>query len=160
MVKLDFNNENFRKVRTEAECFYHSIGSILCPYFGEKVTFNSKGLRHLKFKSDQQARSHKDQYARLKILYLAPEIISRSHTLQGIWKIRRFERQKINNHWDNILKDVVFYEFIAVLGSIRSKVIIKEVGSGNKYFWSIISYWGIDKGGSRRIFYSGNPEQD
>jgi hypothetical protein len=160
MGKFNFNNEEFDKIKAETENFYKTIGSVLCPYFKEKIAFNAKGLRHLKFKSDQQARSHQDQCVRLKLLYLAPEIIKKSHTLQGIWKIRRFETQNINSRWEHAMKDVIFYEFIAVLDNIRVKVIVKEVQGGEKYFWSIIPYWGIDKINSKRVLYSGDPEHD
>jgi hypothetical protein len=42
---------DFERVRQEAEDRYATIGSVPCPYFdGEKVAFNAKGIRHLKFK--------------------------------------------------------------------------------------------------------------
>jgi len=58
------------------------------------------------------------------------------------------------------MKDIVFYEFIAVLDSIRLKVIVKEVSGGEKHFWSAIPYWGINKEASKRILHSGDPEHD
>lgn len=160
MGKFNFNEEEFAEIRDEAEKLYQTFGSVYCPYFGEHVSFNAKGLRHLKFKSDQQARSHKDQYPRLKLLLLAPEVLRKSHTVQGIWATRRFEEQKTKSRWNHVVKDVVFYEFIAVIESVRIKVIIKEVMGGEKHFWSIIPFWGIDKENSRRILHSGNPEDD
>ncbi len=58
------------------------------------------------------------------------------------------------------MKEVVFYDFIAVIDNVRAKVIIKEVVGGEKYFWSIIPYWGIDKVGSKRILHTGNLDSD
>ena len=58
------------------------------------------------------------------------------------------------------MKEVTFYEFIAVVESVRAKVIVKEVHGGAKHFWSIIPYWGIDKMNSKRILHSGCPERD
>lgn len=160
MGKFNFNQEEFERIRDESEKLYQTLGPVYCPYLSEKIAFNAKGLRHLKFKSDQQARSHKDQYPRLKLLCLAPEVLRKSHTVQGIWKTRRFEMQNTNNQWKNTMKDVLFYEFIAVLNNVRVKVIVKEVLGGGKYFWSIIPYWRIDKANSKRILYTGDPEQD
>lgn len=160
MGKFNFDNKEFLKVRKDAESFYGSIGLVRCPYFGEVIVFNAKGLRHLKFKSDKQARTHKEQYPRLKLLYLAPEVLRKSHTLQGIWETRLLEMQKTNNRWERVMKNVTFYEFIAVLDNVRVKVIAKQVESGEKYFWSVIPYWGIDKENRRRILHSGNPERD
>lgn len=160
MGKFNLNEDNFEEVKKNAEIFYESIGEIYCPYFKEKIAFNTKGLKHLKFKSNRQARSRNDQYARLRLLPIAPQILKASHTIQGIWKTKRFEMLKMNSRWEHIMREVIFYEFIAVLDSVRAKVIVKEVQGGEKHFWSVIPYWGIDKENSRRILYSGNPEHD
>ena len=160
MGKFNFSNDNFIKIRDEAENFYKTIGFVYCPYFGEKIAFNAKGLKHLKFKSDRQARPYTEQYPRLKLLHLAPEVLKKSHTVQGIWKVKRFEAQKTNKRWEHVLKDVTYYEFIAVLKNVRVKVIVKEVWGGEKHFWSVIPFWGIDKEASKRILHSGDLEHD
>jgi len=161
MGKFNFKDEeDFQKVKNEAEEFYKTIGDVYCPYFKEKIAFNIKGLKHLKFKSDRQARPRKDQYSRLRLIRLAPEVLKQSHTLQGTWQIRRFEDQKTNNRWEQIMKEVTYYEFIAVVNTVRVKVIIKEVLGGEKHFWSVIPFWGIDKVTSKRILHSGDPEND
>ena len=161
MGKFNFKNqEDFQKIKSEAEDFYKNIGEIYCPYFKGKIAFNVKGLKHLKFKSDKQARPSKNQYPRLKLIYLAPEVLKQSHTLQGIWRIKRFEAQKTNSRWEHVLKEVVYYEFIAVLENVRVKVIIKEVQGRQKHFWSIFPFWGIDKKKSKRILHSGDLEYD
>ncbi len=160
MSRFNFNQQEFEKVKSDAEKLYETFDSAYCPYFKEKISFNAKGLRHLKFKSDQQARSNKDQYARLKLLYLAPQVLGKSHTLQGIWQTKQLEQYKTSGQWQYTMKDVIFYEFIAVLDNVRVKVIIKDVLGGEKHFWSIIPYWNINKVGKRRILYSGNPNAD
>lgn len=161
MGRFNFqNDQDFEKVKSEAEEFYKTINKVYCPYFKEVIAFNAKGLKHLKFKSDRQARPRGDQYSRLKLLRFAPEILKQSHTVQGIWRLRKFEHQKTNSRWQYVMKDIIFYEFIAVLENIRIKIIIKEIQGGEKYFWSVIPFWGIDKETSKRILHSGNPEQD
>jgi hypothetical protein len=161
MGKFNFRDENdFQKVRDEAEKFYKAIGEVYCPYFKGKITFNAKGLKHLKFKSNRQARPREDQYSRLKLIYLAPEILKQSHTLQGIQQLKRFESQKTNNRWERVMKDVTYYEFIAVINNVRAKVIVKEVLGGEKHFWSVIPFWGINKEKSKRILHSGDLEND
>lgn len=160
MGKFNFDQEEFEKIRVEAEKIYRTSGSVYCPYLAEKISFNAKGPRHLKFKSDQQARLQKDQYPRLKLLHLAPQVLNKSHTLQGLWKTKRFETQNTNSQWKHTMKDVTFYEFIAVLENVRVKVIVKEVLGGEKHFWSVIPYWDIDMKNSKRILHSGNPEHD
>ena len=74
MGKFNFKDDgDFEELKQKAEELYTKIDSVRCPYFGETIAFNAKGIRHLKFKSDQQARSREDQYSRLKLRHLAPE---------------------------------------------------------------------------------------
>lgn len=160
MGRFNFKEDDFEKVKMEAEVFYKTIGEVHCPYLKEKICFNAKGLRHLKFKSDKQARPHVDQYARLKLIHLAPQVIKLSHTVQGIWETKKFEAQNVNSRWENVLKTVKFYEFMAVLDNVRIKVIIKEVIGGQKHFWSVIPFWGIDKLTGKRILHSSDLEHD
>ncbi len=93
-------------------------------------------------------------------MHFAPEVLKKSHTVQGIWPTKKFEDQKTNSHWKHIVKDVIFYEFVSVLENVRVKVIVKEVLGGEKHFWSVIPFWGIDKITSKRILHSGDPEHD
>lgn len=146
--------EDFDVVKTAAEDFYTSIGEVYCPYFREKIAFNAKGLRHLKFKSDEVARTQEDQYARLKLIKFAPTVISESRTLQGIRDVNQFEVQKTNNRWEKVLKHVTFYEFVAILENVRVKVIVKQVENQPKHFWGIRPYWKIDKANNRRILHN------
>lgn len=159
MSRFNLKDEkDFEKIKEEAEKFYHSIKEVRNPYFTENVVFNSKGLKHLKFKSDQKARTNQEQYTRLKLLRLVPEVLRKSYTIQGIWETKKFEEQKTNKRWEKVLKDVIFYEFIAILENLRVKVIVKEVRGGIKYFWSVIPFWSVDKNSSRRILSSGDPD--
>lgn len=159
-MSIILKNEDFEKAKREAENFYSTIDKVYCPCLNEKIIFNAKGLRHLKFKSDRVARKQEDQYARLKLIFLAPQILKKSHTLQGLCQERRFEEQKTNSCWKKVVKEVFYYEFIAVIDSIRVKIIVKEVFGGVKYFWSIIPFWGIDRVRGRRILHNGKPAED
>jgi len=95
MGKFNFKNgADFEAVREKAEAFYVTIGAVHCPYFQSKVAFNSKGIRHLKFKSDEVARSREDQYSRLKLVHIAPEVLKLSKTVQGIWNTQILKCRK------------------------------------------------------------------
>lgn len=152
--------ENFEEVRIKGEEFYKTIADTHCPYFKEKVAFNAQGLEHLKFKKLRKARSEQDQYMRFKLLNLAPEIIILSNTLQGRWETKQFEYIKKNSRWEHVLKNVVYYEFIAVLKRNRIKVIVKQVENGKKIFWSIIPFWGMNEETMERILHDGTPSED
>lgn len=154
------DRDDFERVRHDAEEFYGSVGEVKCPYFREAIPFNARGWRHILFKSDQQARSHEEQYSRLKLIRLAPEVLRESCTVQGIWETKKIEVMNVNSRWDRLLKHTTYWEFIAVLKGVRVKVIVKQVEGGRKHFWSIIPFWGIDKVANRRILHSGDPEYD
>jgi hypothetical protein len=156
---LEFTGEQFKKIKNKNEKLYKLFGGVSCPYFEEKVIFNSKGLEHLKFKKKNHARSRNDQYIRLKLLYLAPEVLKLSRTVQGISERKVFELNRSNNRNEYILVDATYYEFIAVLNNVRVRVVVKQVNTGPKYFWSIIPHWKVSNNGNRKMNY-GNPEED
>lgn len=151
---------DFERVRSDAEILYRSLKEIYCPYFNEKITFNAKGLEHIKFKAHRYARPRSDQYMRFKLLHFAPEVIRKSHTVQGVWESRIFEVASMNSRWERVLKNVAFWEFVAVLEDVRVRVIVKEVEGGSKHFWSIIPFWKVDGNAKRRVLHSGKPESD
>ncbi|OGZ46162.1 MAG: hypothetical protein A3C84_04975 [Candidatus Ryanbacteria bacterium RIFCSPHIGHO2_02_FULL_48_12] len=159
---MDISKERFYTVKGEAEDRYKGIGKVYCPYFKEEIAFNAKGLEHIKFKEKDKARLVIDQYIRLRLLKLAPQIISKSHTLQEFFETKRFEKQKINSRWENRLIQVVYYGFVAIINGARIKVIVKEVEGGSKFFWSIIPFWKNDKKNSqnKKILHAGDMEYD
>ena len=157
--KLEFTEEEFMSVKQSAEALYKTIGSVNCPYFREQVNFNTEGLEHLKFKTWNKARKRNDQFMRLKLLRLAPQIIQNSKTLQGVWETKLPVRRKRHGVWESPFTNVTFYEFIAVMENKRVKVIVKQFEGGEKFFWTMIPYWRTD-GFQNRVLYNGNPESD
>lgn len=158
---MKINLEKFTKIKSDAEIFYKTIGEIYCPYFKENISFNAKGLDHIKFKNWNRTRLLEDQYMRLKFIHLASQIIKKSHTIQEIRKSKNFERQKINSRWERRMISVKHYAFIAIMDGIRVKIIIKEIEGGKKFFWSICPYWKQKKdfnGIIRKILHEGDLE--
>ena len=158
MSEIDPNK--FNKLKDETEAKYKMLGEVYCPYFKEKISFNSYGLEHLKFKRHGYARNQQDQYMRFKIFNLAYEILSTTKTVQGIFHTQQFEKIKVNSRVDSILTPVSFYEFLAVIDNRRAKAIVKRVNNGQLFFWSIIPFWGINSLTKERRLYTGNPETD
>jgi hypothetical protein len=62
----------------------------------------------------------------------------------------------------------VYFEFVAVVGKLRIKVIVKQIDGGQLFFWSIIPFWRMEDLASvegerpkrRRLLYDGDPETD
>ncbi|OGH64858.1 MAG: hypothetical protein A2821_00050 [Candidatus Magasanikbacteria bacterium RIFCSPHIGHO2_01_FULL_41_23] len=151
--------QNFSEVKEKAETLYKTLEAVDCPYFKSKVFFNSEELQHLKFKSRAKARLQHDQYMRFKLLHFAPVVLKNSGTLQGRCEAKSFERVRVHSRTDTILKDVTYYEFIAVIEDVRLKIIVKEIENGQKFFWSIIPHWGINNNHVRKLHY-GHPAED
>jgi len=157
---VEIPDEYLQKVKDVVEKFYKEIKPVQCPYFKDTVNFNARGLDHIKFKEWNKPRFKFDQYMRLKLFHLVPEILRRSHTVQGVWNRQEWERQKRHGKWEKILKDVAYYEFIAVIGKVRIKVVVKEITGGQKFFWSIIPFWKTNEVTKERKLYDEDLEYD
>ena len=84
-----------------------------------------------------------------------------SHTVQGILRRKSFVQVRRNNRSDNLLKDVSYYEFIAVVDTIRLRVIVRQIEGGEPHFWCIIPYWKQDRQKTKqRRIHEGDPEND
>ena len=156
---INFTEEEFNNLRIKFEEEYKKTESVYCPYFGEKVVFNSKGLEHLKFKSKHKARTREDQFIRFKIFKYVKNILENSKTIQGISEEKIFEEINSNHRTYRELVTANFYEFIAVIDNTRIRVILKEVNGSDKYFWSVIPFWGKGKNNKRKLHY-GRPNFD
>lgn len=159
---MHINIKDFEAVKNKGEELYKQAKEVYCPYFKEKISFNTQGLEHLIFRGRERVRSPEDQYMGFKLLHLAPEILKMSHTLQGIWETKKFERVRMHSRTENVLKLVNYYEFVAVVKRNRVKVIVKQVESGEKFFWSLIPFWRMKRTDEvlTRLLHDGNPEED
>lgn len=139
---MEITLEQLEKIKSEAERLYKDIGEVKCPYLNNgKVSFNAKGLDHIKFKEWNKARSPMVQYVRLRLLKFAPEVINKSHTLQEYYETKKFERRKKHSGWEKVLLVVRYYAFVAIINKCRIKIVVKEVDGGQPFFWSIIPFW-------------------
>jgi hypothetical protein len=153
--------DKFNKAKDEAEKFYKNIGKVYCPYLKDSVSFNVKGLDHIKFSDWNKTRPLKDQYIRLRLLPLAPRIVRESNTLQEFSKTIRQERRRVNAVWEIGLVETTYYGFVAVINKCRLKIIVKEISGGSKYFWSIIPFWKnrrYNDGSNKKILHEGDLE--
>ncbi len=160
---MEISDDKFEKIKKEAENFYGAIVKVKCPYLTGDVHFNTEGFQHLLFKDWNTTRTRFEQYTRLRLIKLAPEIIKISHTLQEYDERQLFVRQKINSRWEKRLKTVRYYVFVAIIDFVRLKIVIKEIEGGVKFFYSLYPSWRVEKdsnGNNKKIFFSGNLEID
>lgn len=150
------------KERVKGE--YIALGEIFCPFFGETIKFTSEGFQHLLFKgvSKIKRRDKSTQYMRLKLFKLAAQLIRITKTVQEHHIEKQFIQVEHHNRRENILKDVEYWGFIAILDNRKIKVLVKQIGNGSKKFWSIIPNWSTRKKGEHieRITHTGDLEND
>ena len=159
MAPLEFTDDEFRRVRQQAEDIYRTYSQTHCSYFQGYVHFNTEGFRHLLFKTWNRGRDRRDQFMRLKHLARAPEILRLSRTVQGIQENSEWERRHRHGRWEKLMVSVTYYEFVAVLEKRRFKVIVKQLSDGQRIFWSLIPFWRQTEQG-RRLLHDGSPATD
>jgi hypothetical protein len=162
---MEIDLEKFHEIKKEAEIWYRSIDKVECPVLKRKINFNTKGLKHIKFKAWNKSRSMADQYLRLKFLRLAPAILKKSGTLQEYQETKNFERIDSNSKWKNLMVPVKYCGFIAILDyKYKVKVIVKEIYGGQPYIWSIIPFWKNKINPlteeTKKVFHEGDLEND
>ena len=157
---VEISDADLQKIKDKVEKLYKETQPVECPYLKDTVNFNARGLDHIKFKKWNKPRFKFDQYIRLKLFHLVPEILRRSHTVQGVWHRKEWVRQKKHGKWEKIPADVTYYEFVAVIGKVRIKAVIKEIVGGQKFFWSIIPFWKMNEITNERKLYDNDLETD
>lgn len=161
---MDERQIKFEEAKGEAEEQYKKAESVFCPFLNKKINFNAKGLDHIKFKGWNKTRLISDQYLRLKFLKFAPLVLGKTSTLQEFNETKNFERIKRSSRWEQILTPVRYYGFVAIINfKIKVKIIVKEVGNGQPFFWSIIPFWKTKKDPiteqTKKVFHEGDLER-
>ncbi len=74
-----------------------------------------------------------------------------------------FVRRNSKDGWNKVIKTVKYYIFVAIVGELRLKVIVKEIEGGQKNFHSVYPSWQVvtkNDGLKKKKFYTGEPETD
>lgn len=161
---MEISQEDFEKLKAMVRHDYDDTHEVYCPYLGESVKFSAAGFEHLLFKGSSKVkeRSRPEQAIRLKLFRLAPELLRITKTLQEFHRENQFVIVKMNKRKEKVMKAIQYWGFVAILHERKIKVIVKQVGEGNKYFWSVIPNWRSRKSYESYsvIQYSGDLEND
>ncbi|MFH1030635.1 MAG: hypothetical protein V1770_05245 [bacterium] len=139
-----YDISNYQKIKEDALKFYGIIGQIKCPALkNESVYFNSIGFNHLVYKKANCERSKQDQITKFKLLAKAKLIIGIATTFQ---EYDESLKEVIKKKYKKKIKEtstVYYWGFVAIINGYRIKVIIRQIGNGQKYFYSVIPAWAI-----------------
>jgi len=153
----------YKQAKNKAYREYKKIGKIYCPYFKTKVAFNSHGFRHMIYKSQKNKRDKKSQQMRFKLFPKAVMLLKTTTTIQELDSYKSKLYIKRYGVRKRRVKLVRYYGFIAIISGWKIKVIVKKIGHGQPFFWSVIPNWVTSKKqdkGKRFINYTGNLEED
>ncbi|MCX6715856.1 MAG: hypothetical protein NT077_02430 [Candidatus Taylorbacteria bacterium] len=105
---------------------YDDIPDTISPVLNNAVVrFNAIGLKHLLRKP--RKRSHAEQAKRFALLQYAPRIIADSNASILYRKVIRYDL-KITQYW----------ALDKIIDGKRLRVVVRQVGDGNKHFFSIM----------------------
>jgi len=137
---MDFSQYHCLKENTSN--FYNQRECVRCPALNnDKVHFNSEGFNHLIYKGDRSERDKGVQMMKFKLFPSALKIIGLSTTYQEydeeIKNIRKKKYKKI------IFESgaVKYWGLVAIINNTRVKAVVRQIGDGQKHFWSVIPAW-------------------
>jgi len=124
---------NYKETKQQAHKFFQQNKKVPCPALnGEIVVFNSRGLSHLFYKGSRKVSKRPSKETKVRILLLP-------RALKVIQKATFY--QEASSYTDKNKKIYYYYAFEAVVDEKRIKVIVRQIGKGNKHFWSVIPAW-------------------
>jgi len=135
---------NYQSIRKTAESLYKTMGRIRCPALDDVVHFNAEGFNHLMYKGERKERNKIDQITKFKLLSKAKIIIGLSTTYQeydeSMMQIKKKRHKKI------VVEPatVRYWGFVAIIQGFRVKTIVRQIGNGQRHFWSVIPAWRTD----------------
>lgn len=126
------------EIKQQAKNVYSKIGRLPCPALGgEYVTFNRLGFSHL-LRKGHVPRPKSEQKRRLFLLKYAEQIVKNPKS--KIYFRQTEEKYFINRHGQKILTTSIakFWTFIEDVDNKKIKLVIRQLGSGQKHFLSIM----------------------
>ena len=133
---------NYDKIKEDSKRFYEQIGKIVCPAFGQEVSFTSEGFNHLVYKNDRRERDKSVQVMKFKLVPLAQKLVGLTTTYQEYEEsLQEFRVKKFKKAVEET-KVVKYWGIIAILENRKFKVVIRKIGeNGQLHFWSVIPAW-------------------
>ena len=140
-----YTNKYYPKIKNQAYRSYKAVRQVRCPYLKQKVAFTGRGFWHIIYSARNNKRDLKTQQLRFRLLPLAVKVISLTATLQELEILKK--------------QRVTYYGFIAIVDGWKIKVIVKKVGNGKPYFYSVIPNW-VTNRKRDKLLHKGDMQKD
>ncbi len=125
----------YKEKRRKAKKFYRTIGCVWCPALDDYVIFNDIGFRHL-IQKGKRFRAQKDQERRFFLLRLVKDILSDPHSEIT----QREKKPSCLTHRPQEMQPnscLTFWAITAKRSQNLITVVIRQVNSGDKHFFSV-----------------------
>ncbi len=159
----DVFQDRYEALRTEAQLFYGSAGSVFSPLFQKEVHFTAEGFNHILFTHPRSERDRASQIARFSLLPLAIKLIGFANIYQEYEEnVKEFPAEYFGIPITKI-QLVRYWGIIAIIDNHKFKVVVRSIGeNGALHFWSVIPGWVTGKQRDAKLFkgMKGNPETD
>lgn len=133
----------YEDIKSKAYRQYKKINTLYCPYLKVRVKFTGKGFWHIIYTGRNEKRDTSSQQLRFKLLEKAVQVIQLTTTLQEYEETTQIK----------------YFGFIAIIDGWKIKIIIKQIGHGAPFFWSVIPNW-VTNRKRDRLLHKGNMEKD
>lgn len=119
-----------KSLKRKAKEIFRKVKTVKCPAFSEEeIIFNSRGINHLFYRGARRPRDLHQSAMRIKLL-------KRAIFLLKAMPIYQDETSYISDG-----RKFSFWSFEGVVDERRIKVIVRQIDSGRKHFWSVIPAW-------------------
>ena len=109
---------------------YMSMGHVLCPFFhGEKICYSSPGFRHI-LRKEGKLRPIEEQQRRFELLPLSRIVLEKS--TDYIFYYKNTKDMSVTHFWT----------FEQVIENKKVRVVVRQVNSGPKHFYSNFDFDG------------------
>lgn len=129
---------DYLEIKQQAKKIYSKIGQVPCPSLGgEYIIFNRFGFGHL-IRKGHIPRPKSEQKRRLLLLKYAEQIVRNLRA--KIYFRQTEEKYFINRHGQKLLTTSIakFWTFVEIIDSKKIKLVIRQLGEGQKHFLSIM----------------------
>lgn len=137
------NIANYQTVKKNAEAYYKKVGRVRCPALNQEfVHFTSEGFHHLQFSKGIE-RSKDEQMTKMGLITHAVHLVGLTTTIQEQDECLEMVRIKMKKKREEVAMTVRFWAFVAIVRGKKIKVVVRQVGKGQKHFYSVIPVWNI-----------------
>jgi hypothetical protein len=142
---------NFETIKKNTDAFYKTIDRVRCTALNnEYIHFTSEGFNHLMFKGISE-RTKEMQMTKFRFVSSALKLIRLTTTIQEQDECLEMKVVKMNKKKQEVAQEIKYWAFVGIISNRRIKAVVRQVGTGQKHFWSVIPQWSVSHYGGGKF---------